>query len=746
LIKGNFTMPIKAGATAQAYPCTLASTAVASEMSTTVSVNAVLATRRTSGRLPQSSEDHLRERMLRLETALNNMSQGLCMFDSAERLVVCNTRYLQMFRLAPEQVMPGCRLVDLLRLRTANGTFSRDIEEYRRELMAAITEGRSISKIVELADGRVTHVVTEPLPDGGWVVTHEDITEQRSAERELSRMRTFLDTIIESIPAMVLVKDARDLRYVLINHAGEELLGVSRDDIIGKDVYDFFPKEQAEHYTQLDHETLWSGRRVVMGEHELHTPHNGARFVSTKKIAILGDKGDPEYLLTVTEDITERRRAEEQIAHLAHHDTLTGLPNRAVFNEQLAMTLARASATGQSFAVLCLDLDRFKEINDVFGHSVGDALLRGVAERLKAAGADVFIARLGGDEFTLIVADHAEPSAVSNLADRLLAAMAEDFEIEGHRLRVGLSVGVAIYPVDGADATALLGNADAALYRAKAEGRNVVRFFEAEMDRHLRERRALQHDLRSAIERGQIALHYQPQAGIGRDVLGFEALVRWWHPTRGLILPSVFIPLAEESGLIISIGEWILREACREAASWARPLQIAVNLSPMQFRYGDLPTMVHTVLLETGIDPCRLELEITESVLIGDFSRTVSTLRRLKALGVRISMDDFGTGYSSLSYLQSFPFDKIKIDQAFIANLDRNPQSAAIVRAVIGLGRGLALPVVAEGVETEEQLEFLHREDCKEVQGYLIGRPRPIEDYAEMVGRPARARKTQIAV
>jgi predicted signal transduction protein with EAL and GGDEF domain len=322
------------------------------------------------------------------------------------------------------------------------------------------------------------------------------------------------------------------------------------------------------------------------------------------------------------------------------------------------------------------------------------------------------------------------------LGNRLLTAVAQDLEIEEHQLQIGLSIGVAIFPADGRDATTLLANADAALYRAKADGRGSMRFFEPKMDERLRERRALQHDLRSALTHNELILHYQPQALIGGAIIGFEALVRWHHPVRGIVSPGTFIPIAEESGTIIQIGEWILREACREAASWPRPLQIAINLSPVQFRQGDLAGLVHSILLETGLAAHRLEFEITEGVLIGDSARALSILRRLKALGVRIAMDDFGTGYSSLSYLQSFPFDKIKIDRAFISNVEKNDQSAAIVRAVIGLGRGLHLPVVAEGVETPDQLEFLLREECDEVQGFLIGRPLPIDHYAEFVGRP----------
>jgi diguanylate cyclase (GGDEF)-like protein len=428
------------------------------------------------------------------------------------------------------------------------------------------------------------------------------------------------------------------------------------------------------------------------------------------------------------------KRAAERIAHMAHHDPLTGLPNRTAFATHFATVLDRA-VTGSGFAVLCVDLDRFKEINDLFGHPAGDRVLREVSNRLLMAAKGGFVARLGGDEFTIIAEGLEDPSVAASLAEGMLSAMSAHLEIESQSIAVGLSVGVAMYPQDGADAATLLNNADAALYRAKSEGRGTVRFFASEMDRQLRAKRSLQHDLRSALERDEFQIFYQPQAVTNGDVTGFEALIRWQHPKRGMVPPAEFIPLAEESSLIVSIGEWVLREACAEAASWPRPLKVAVNLSPVQFKQGDLPTVVHEILLQTGLSPSRLELEITEGVLIGDFSRALSILRRLKALGVRIAMDDFGTGYSSLSYLQSFPFDKIKIDRSFIMNVQSSHESAAIVRAVIGLARGLNVPVAAEGVETAEQLRFLSEESCSEIQGFLIGRPSPIESYSDMVGR-----------
>jgi diguanylate cyclase (GGDEF)-like protein len=532
------------------------------------------------------------------------MRHGLLMFDAQGQLILYSRRYLEMYGLAPDLADAGCSLRELLMRRVAAGTFKDDVDQF---LAGFVERCKVESSVMELPDGRIVSIRNTPVEGGGWVSTHEDIT--------------------------------------------------------------------------------------------------------------------------------ERRRAERRIAHMAHHDPLTDLPNRAAFTEHLASTLAHAAKAKQSFAILCIDLDRFKEVNDVFGHSVGDTLLLELSSRLQAAAGEAFLARLGGDEFTVVMPDASHASTVEAMADDLLATVAQDIDMEGHLLRVGLSIGVAIYPSDGEDVTTLLNNADAALYRAKAQGRGRICFFEPGMDERLRERRALQHELRSAVPRGELVLHYQPQAKVGGKVIGFEALIRWNHPTRGMILPATFIPIAEESGLILSIGEWVLREACRESASWPRPMQIAVNLSPAQFHHGDLPGLVHAILLETGLSPGRLELEITEGVLIGDFSRATSILRRLKALGVHIAMDDFGTGYSSLSYLHAFPFDKIKIDRAFISNIDIKPQSAAIVRAVIALGRGLDLPVVAEGVETKEELAFLSRESCSEVQGYLVGRPQPIAEYDEVVGR-----------
>jgi diguanylate cyclase (GGDEF)-like protein/PAS domain S-box-containing protein len=555
----------------------------------------------------RTAELEVAEQATRLATALGNMSQGLIMFDQAQRIVFLNGQYLKMYDLSPEVVKPGLTFQQLIQHRIESGLLERNADQYHSEVLRKLAKGHTINRVVETTDGRQISITNRPMANGGWVTTHEDVT--------------------------------------------------------------------------------------------------------------------------------KTKQAEARIAHMAHHDELTGLPNRSAFNRRMTAALEHAASTAETFAVLCFDLDRFKEVNDLFGHTVGDALLREVTHRLLTAADGAFLARLGGDEFVVISAGAPQPELAEATARRMIAALAADIEVDGHLLRAGLSIGIAVYPNDGDDAATLFANADAALYRAKREARGSIRLFDPPMGKRLRERRALQHDLQSAVARHEMALHYQPQALIGGDIIGFEALARWHHPSRGSVSPHHFISLAEDSGLIVSLGEWILREGCREAASWPCPLQIAINLSPVQFRQGDLARLVHSVLLETGLAPGRLELEITEGVLINDPSRTLSVLRRLKTIGVRIAMDDFGTGYSSLSYLQSFPFDKIKIDKTFIKNVTKNPQSAAIVGAVLALGHGLGLPVIAEGVETEDQLAFLRKADCDQMQGFLIGRPRPINSYVEILGR-----------
>jgi diguanylate cyclase (GGDEF)-like protein len=435
------------------------------------------------------------------------------------------------------------------------------------------------------------------------------------------------------------------------------------------------------------------------------------------------------------EDITAWREAQEKLAYLAHHDPLTGLPNRTKFREDLEQTLRRVSRDGR-VAVLCLDLDHFKEINDSLGHPIGDDLLKDVASRLRASVRESdTVARLGGDEFAIVQAGtDLQASESSSLAERLVEIVGAPYDIQGHQLNIGASIGIAFAPNDGEDPDQLLKNADMALYRAKEDGRGTYRFFEPGMDARAQARRLLEIDLRAALTRDEFEVHYQPIHDLNTDrITAFEALIRWKHPLRGMISPMDFIPLAEETGLITQLGDWILRKACMDAAAWSREVRVAVNLSPVQFKNSNLVQSVISALAASGLAPERLELEITESVLLQDSEATLAALHKLRSFGVKISMDDFGTGYSSLSYLRSFPFDKIKIDRSFVHELATREDSMAIVRAVTGLGKSLGISIVAEGVETNEQLGLLRTEGCTEVQGFLFSRPRPAQDVEAML-------------
>jgi diguanylate cyclase (GGDEF)-like protein len=448
---------------------------------------------------------------------------------------------------------------------------------------------------------------------------------------------------------------------------------------------------------------------------------------------VIDDQGAHE--IVAVRDLRQQLAAEARIRHLAHYDALTSLANRSLFRARMDEELVLATRAGGPLALLYIDLDRFKEVNDTFGHLVGDGLLCEIARRLeRVAEVGDVVARLAGDEFVFVTRRGA--AAACEVAEQIVAALALPVVIDGCALASGASLGVAIFPQDGGTTEELLRSADMALYRAKAEGKGTYRTFDPSMAEQLRQRRAMQRDLEQAIQDRALTLVYQPQVRVtDRAITGFEVLVRWTHPEHGPVPPSTFIPLAEEAGLIGAIGELVLCEACAEAASWAEPLSIAVNLSPLQIAQGDLPALVQSVLLRTGLAPSRLELEITEGVLIQDINRALHVLRQLKAMGVRIAMDDFGTGFSSLSYLQKFPFDKIKIDGSFVTDLDHNGHSRAIVRAVLGLGRSLSIPVIAEGVETGAQLDLLQAESCNEVQGYLTGRPAPIASFAVALGR-----------
>ncbi|CCE00394.1 putative diguanylate cyclase (GGDEF)/phosphodiesterase (EAL) with PAS domains precursor [Bradyrhizobium sp. STM 3809] len=653
------------------------------------------------------------------------------------RYIFANRAFEQFSQMSREQII-GRRPGELFGDETAANIAAAD----RAALLAPGTTHRSELVVRRGDDKRIleSHRVVarnDKNEPQFLIALFDDATERRSLSLELEKTKKFLELVVDNIPVSLIVESARDGRYLLANRRAEIILNRKREDATGLTAADIFNPREARLIVARD-EAAIRKRGAMTEEHPISTK-DGLRLFLTRRVTVMGESDEPQYLIKTYEDVTDRRQTESRMAHMAYHDGLTDLPNRAAFLQALSQMIEACRDTGEEFAVLNVDLKALKDVNDVFGHAIGDKLLIEVARRVHAVARGGVVARLSGDEFGLII-DGKQPEAGRALAEQLAEAIAVEFQIDGKSIRTALTTGISVFPHNGSDPASLLANAGAALFRAKAKARGSITFYEPEMDQQIRDRRVLHQELSVAIKHGELSLYFQPQASSGRtvdssEIIGFEALARWQHPVRGFVPPSDFIPLAEESGLIVEMGEWILREACREAASWPKPLQVAVNLSPAQFVHGDLVGLVHSILLETGLSPGRLELEITEGVLIEDFDRGVSLLRRLKALGVRVSMDDFGSGYSSLSYLQAFPFDKIKIDRAFVMNLGRNPQSAAIIRAVIGLGHGMNMSIVAEGVETPEQLGFLAEQGCDSVQGYLLGKPLPIDKYDGIVGR-----------
>jgi diguanylate cyclase (GGDEF)-like protein len=552
------------------------------------------------------SQQRLRREKRRLDTAVNNMTQGLLLFDSSERLIVCNQRYLDMYGLSTEVVKQGCSFREVIAHRKATGSFMDDVDEYCERVRREI--GLRKSMIIETPDGRAIQIVNEPLADGGWVATHEDIT--------------------------------------------------------------------------------------------------------------------------------ERRHAEARITHLAHYDALTDLPNRALFHEQLKRELARI-APGEQLAVMYIDIDEFKSVNDTLGHLIGDELLKSVAVSLGRCIRDTdFVARLGGDEFAIVQTGVGTADDVTGLVTRVLDTIREPYECLGHQVTTDASIGIALAPQHGTDLDQILKNADLAMYAAKSAGRRTYRFFEPEMDARVRARRILEMDLRQAISDGAFEVHYQPCVSL-RDnkITGCEALLRWRHSERGMISPAEFIPIAEETGLINQLGEWVLTTACAEATTWPEHIKLAVNVSPVQFKSGTLALKIVAALAASGLPASRLELEITEAVLIRDDEVALAILHQLRTIGVGIALDDFGTGYSSLSYLQRFPFDKIKIDRCFVNDIAEPDGSSCIVQAVVNIAAARQMTTTAEGVETQQQRELLRALGCAEMQGYLFSPAKPAAEIRQLFRR-----------
>jgi diguanylate cyclase (GGDEF)-like protein/PAS domain S-box-containing protein len=524
------------------------------------------------------------------------------------------------------------------------------------------------------------------------------------------------------------------LRLTYISGRFSEVTGVAAVAVMGKEIDQFFSSDSGSDGWR----SLWDDIRTHQPFRDLRCRYRDAfghsRVCRLAGKPVLDREGTFCGYRGTAADITAEVEAQARAEHLALHDSLTGLPNRVLLRERLDMALMNARRLGSWPAVLCLDLDHFKEINDTLGHSAGDVLLQQVAERLQGCLRAIdTVARLGGDEFAIVQVNVNQPAETHALCRRLIECFEAPFAIENHELYVDVSIGVALAPHDGEDHTRLLKNADIALYRAKENGRRAFCFFEPEMDAKLQARKALEHDLRQALAKGELEMHYQPLVTLdGQSLTGVEALMRWWHPERGLVPPAEFIPVAEETGLIMSLGRWALRTACVQASEWAG-LCVSVNLSPVQFKHRDLVGILREILEATGFEPSRLELEITEGVLLQDTEASLATLAGLKKLGVRIAMDDFGTGYSSLGYLHRFPFDKLKIDRSFISDLGDREQAAAIVKTIIALGQSLGMIINAEGVETLEQLTFLTTEGCDQVQGYYFGRPAPAEEIKQLI-------------
>jgi diguanylate cyclase (GGDEF)-like protein len=545
-----------------------------------------------------------------------------------------------------------------------------------------------------------------------------DIHDRRRTDLEADRMRGLANAAIEGL----ILCDGDTI--VTVNNSFAALAGAAAESFVGKSLGACFSGAplQAGLIDKPD----------LAAEAKLHR-QNGTDVPVELILRQIDFAGRPHKVVAVR-DLHARKEAEQRIRFLSNHDALTGLPNRDQFNDRVDAAIANARP-GRKHAMLYLNLDRFKEVNDLFGHATGDMMLQTIAASINALLKDgQMMARLIGDEFAILLPDLRNPAAAESLARRVLATLRA--RIDASELGcVSTSIGIALYPDDATDREALLTHANTALYRAKSDGGAIYRRYEVGMGDAVRDRRMLEHDLRNAVGSDQFKLVYQPQEGVQHGhVIGFEALLRWTHPARGAVSPALFIPVAEDNGTIVEIGEWVMRTACAEAARWRHPLTIAVNVSAVQIYHDDFVPMVHRILFETGLSPSRLEIEITETALVRDFNLALSALRRVKALGVRIAMDDFGTGYSSLSNLRAFPFDKIKIDGSFIKSVNSNGQAATIVRAVVGLGHGLGLPVLAEGVETAAELKFLQDEKCDEVQGYLLGRPAPVDHFAHLTG------------
>jgi diguanylate cyclase (GGDEF)-like protein len=685
-----------------------------------------------------------RERLL--EEAVNNLSLGLIVFDSSRKVVFCNKRYMEIYRLSPEQIKPGTPISELIRHRLNLGLkASSDPDQYIRERVANAAVADTM--VHEFADGRIIARTLHPMPGGGGMATHEEITGQDEIsarlkqqhelgkeQEEALRIRNFqFDTAINNMSQGLCFFDAAQ-RLIVCNDRYIEMYDLPPDRVRPgatlTEIVDLRFEAGSFPAMSRDEYLLWRNNVAVSA-----SPTDSIVELRNGRTFKIRHRPMPDCGWVAThEDITEQRRSEVKIEYMAHHDSLTDLANRVLLNERLEQALGRRIHRVEMVAVHHLDLDQFKAVNDTFGHPAGDKLLKIVAERLRGLVRETdTIARMGGDEFVIVQAPITDPAQATSLAQSVIKLMAEPFDIDGHQVVIGASVGIAVGPGDGLSPDKLLRNADLALYRAKGDGRGTFCFFEPAMDLQMQTRRIMEQDLRKALPAGEFELHYQPVVNLAsNEISGFEALIRWNHPTKGMIAPAEFIPLAEEIGLIVQLGEWVVRQACTTAARWPDNLHVAVNISAVQFRSPGLMQVIVGALATSGLQPTRLEIEITETVLLQNRETTLGVLHQLRALGIRIAMDDFGTGYSSLTYLQCFPFDKIKIDRSFVKDITENSGSLNIVRAVAALANGMGMTATAEGVETKEQLDRITSEGCTEMQGFLFSRPLPASEIERL--------------
>ncbi|WP_248305367.1 EAL domain-containing protein [Devosia sp. 1566] len=669
---------------------------------------------------------------LLLDAALQSMPYGFCVWSPQFRLVLWNQHYCEIYGFEPEHLQVGMTLEAVVGISSSLGNHPDQTPEafyaaYAGELLANRDGARHKSQEA-VRGGRIIETAHVFNPALGWVITHEDVTEEiartevmQKRGRELERQNIRLDAAVNNISQGLCMCDAQG-RLVICNEPYQRIYnlpealvrpGTQLEEILGH----LFDSGMSSGTSRQQY-IAWRRDIIARGEYGKNVHEFNGRVIMMQHHP-MKDGG----WVSSHEDITEQRQIEARIRYLARHDALTDLPNRVQFLEEMANAEA-AIGRGEQAAVLYIDLDHFKGVNDTLGHAVGDELIREAGMRLWRTTRDNdLLARLGGDEFALLLRSVSSEADVAKVANRIVKAMAAPFTIGEHQIDISASVGIAMAPQDGVNTDTLVKHADMALYKAKADGRSTFHFFETGMDEELQQRRSIEAGLRAALARDELRLVFQPLLDLEQNKIGcVEALLRWDCAERS-ISPAEFIPIAEETGLIVPLGEWVLREACRTATTWPDGVRVAVNLSTVQFRNKELVSVIRSALADAGLPASRLELEITESLLLADNESTLRALHQLRAMGVRISMDDFGIGYSSLSYLRSFPFDKIKIDRSFMRDLTTRSDNLAIIRAVIGLGQSLGMTTTAEGVETPEQLELVRALGCSEVQGFLFSPP-----------------------